>query len=527
MDAVFEYASFLAALLAVATAALVWRRRESSSLATSLSLMLFGIGGWALTSALGLLVSSPAARLALNYATYPSVALSVAAAFWYFLELAGHGRLLARRTVALLCIQPAILLAVVATDPWHHLFYAQAGPDGSGGLAIETGPLYWVHVAYSYPLLLAGCVVLIRAMRRAVAGHRRLYRIALLGVMIPFVGNVVTLVLNPGAARFDLTPVLFLGTAAVWWWIERTGTESRLVPVSAKQVLAALDDAIVVLDPEGRFLDVNPSALRVFSALVGHPVAEVIGQTWTAVVGPEIAATVRREALQTLHTSAGASLDMRGTAIVDDDGHNFGTVVLIRDVTELERLRGELVEQASHDQLTGLHNRRHFDRVLAEAVRLAGAQAQPLTAMMIDIDHFKGVNDTFGHAVGDGVLARVARTILGAAGATDVVARFGGDEFVALLAGRTADDAVALAERWRTRCAALRFRADGSSFAVTISIGVAQLVPGGTPDELLRQVDGALYAAKSAGRDVVTTATRGQSRGQFPEETVRLSHTSL
>jgi diguanylate cyclase (GGDEF)-like protein len=179
-----------------------------------------------------------------------------------------------------------------------------------------------------------------------------------------------------------------------------------------------------------------------------------------------------------------------------------GTVVVVRDITELERLRAELTDHAIRDGLTGVHNRRHLATVLDEAV--AGPD---LSVVLIDVDHFKIVNDRYGHAVGDQVLVRVAQELAGAVRETGTVARYGGEEFVVVLPGTDARTAAGLADRWRARCAAVAIDTPLGPLTVTFSAGVAQLAAGDRPDDLLRAADEALYRAKRAGRDRVVVAT--------------------
>jgi diguanylate cyclase (GGDEF)-like protein len=179
-------------------------------------------------------------------------------------------------------------------------------------------------------------------------------------------------------------------------------------------------------------------------------------------------------------------------------------VVVVRDITELERLRAELTDLALRDGLTGVHNRRHLTAVL-------DAQDGDLSVVMIDVDHFKSVNDRYGHAVGDQVLVRVAQQLYGAVRDTDTVARYGGEEFVVVLPGTTATDAAERADDWRRRCSAVVVDTPRGPLTVTFSAGVAHLRPGDHPDDLLRRADEALYEAKLGGRDRVVVSDAGQT----------------
>jgi len=174
----------------------------------------------------------------------------------------------------------------------------------------------------------------------------------------------------------------------------------------------------------------------------------------------------------------------------------------LRAAERLGAMQRELVRLASVDPLTGLHNRRVFFE-LAEAARERCAERGALTAIMLDIDHFKRINDLYGHDVGDQAIAAVAK-----AAATDgaVIGRLGGEEFAILLEGRPLAEGAAIAEHLRARMAALRFDTTNGAMTLTVSFGVSERKPGDSIDDLLKRADVALYAAKTSGRNRVVTA---------------------
>ncbi len=173
----------------------------------------------------------------------------------------------------------------------------------------------------------------------------------------------------------------------------------------------------------------------------------------------------------------------------------------------MRRQERELVRLATTDALTQAHNRRHaLDRLRQELVRQRRS-GRPLAVLVMDLDFFKSINDTHGHAVGDAVLVGVSNTCREALRAMDVFGRLGGEEFVVVLPETDASRAHASAERLRTRIAALEIPTDGAPVRVTASIGIAVGADAATDvdarlTQLLSQADIALYAAKSAGRDL-------------------------
>lgn len=160
------------------------------------------------------------------------------------------------------------------------------------------------------------------------------------------------------------------------------------------------------------------------------------------------------------------------------------------------------------DPLSGLANRRGFDRMADAALERIGRSGRPISVVLFDLDHFKRVNDTFGHAVGDSVIAGFAAVLRDAAPATAAVGRQGGEEFVMLVEGATARSAWLAAEAVRARTAA-GLGADLP--AMTVSAGVAELRPGESLSDLLRRADQATYQAKATGRDKVCLASEDET----------------
>ena len=166
---------------------------------------------------------------------------------------------------------------------------------------------------------------------------------------------------------------------------------------------------------------------------------------------------------------------------------------------------------SSEDPLTGLHNRRYFERAAAVELDRARRHKRPLSAVMMDIDHFKAVNDTHGHAGGDDVLVAVAAACLSGIRAHDLHARYGGEEFCFLLPDTDLTQAAALAERLRASVSGLSLSAGGRSLHVTASFGVAETGDDESVAALLGRADDALYEAKRRGRDRVVTSPRAPS----------------
>jgi diguanylate cyclase (GGDEF)-like protein/PAS domain S-box-containing protein len=197
-------------------------------------------------------------------------------------------------------------------------------------------------------------------------------------------------------------------------------------------------------------------------------------------------------------------INERAAPIRDRHGHAIGIVLVLRDITHEHALAAQLEHEARHDPLTGLRNRREFEARLTAAIEDHRTHNTSYALLYLDLDQFKVINDTCGHAAGDGLIRKIAWLITEQLRSTDTLARLGGDEFGALLRGISADDAVTLADGIRRRIAELRFDWEGRIFAVNSSIGVLALDDTVTAvGDALSAADQACYLAKDTGRNRV------------------------
>ncbi|MDY6982313.1 MAG: EAL domain-containing protein, partial [Pseudomonadota bacterium] len=280
-----------------------------------------------------------------------------------------------------------------------------------------------------------------------------------------------------------------------------------------RAVSETAQDAIVTIDGKGKVVYWNGAAER----SLGYTRAEAIGMD----VHGLMASPVERErAAAGLHafaqTGTGPILArVRELVARRKDGSEFPielsvsaveldsawhAVAFMRDISERKLSETYIQHLARHDALTGLFNRRVFVDALNHEIGRADRDGTPFAVLYLDLDHFKDINDTLGHPVGDLVLKEVAARLLAVARETDTVARFGGDEFAVLQAGlEDPADAAVFAERMLASIAA-PFFIDGNEIRSGTSVGIAMFDVGAEPERLLAQADVALYRAKAEGR---------------------------
>lgn len=281
--------------------------------------------------------------------------------------------------------------------------------------------------------------------------------------------------------------------------------------------LESIADATICVDTEGRITFMNAAAVRWlgldYEMAEGRQLREILGVESST---PDAAAvlvetclatgrTARLEEDAVLVAAGGMRRDIRcsASAVRLGDGTTLGAVIVLQDVTRSRSLQRQLEYAASHDGLTGLRNRVAFHAELA----LASREARPGCLLFIDLDHFKPINDNFGHAAGDDMLRQIARLIQSEVRRGDVCARLGGDEFAVLLYGCAPRDAAAVGAKICRAIANIVPSGLPSGMRLGASIGLAVIETGMSPDAVIKRADSACYDAKREGRGRVASAS--------------------
>lgn len=288
----------------------------------------------------------------------------------------------------------------------------------------------------------------------------------------------------------------------------------------------AMLDAYFLLDASGRILKTNPAAtlltglsskqlLRV-SSLDDVLTLDVSGRNVPAAKILENLAPTRIDDIKGSTAQGGDLFITIGYFPFIEDGTIIGAFVLVRDVTAETQLQGKYKDKAAKsvtDQLTGLFNRAHFEEYMrTEEGRIStlppNNDHSNLSIIMGDIDFFKKINDKHGHPAGDFVIKTVAQTLSKSFRKTDVVCRYGGEEFLIILPASDLMGAKVAAEKARLAIESTKFEFEGTVIPVTISLGVAQLLVGQeSSKETIARADAALYSSKQNGRNQVSSHT--------------------
>lgn len=432
--------------------------------------------------------------------------LSFISALWFLLSWKLYYRRSPRfRMVVLVMLIPAASCFLVMTHEYHSLYYRSLDVLEIGTkmlVSIEKGPWYWIQLTGHAVFLVMSLVLQIRIWRNRGYGIRESSFWIWVGTAQLFPWNIVYQ-LGLSAGGIDLNPfgiavsMLFIGYGIFRY--RTLSTEEALVYT----IFSSLENPMVILDRFGNISDFNAAAQSLFSwlnpFLIGKPVPPSSGDA--ALFDPEKGKKLDKSIMM----GDGMHLFEGHADPLYQDKSVQGYIYFFRDVTENRRLLARLRRLAYFDMLTGLYNRPRFMWHAERLLRSRVLWNQPVAVLMMDIDHFKMVNDRFGHAMGDRVLQMLGRVIRTRVAGHGLAGRYGGEEFTVILPRHGKAEAVDFAEMLRKSIAGIAFERKLVPVRITVSIGVSARYPeeGRDLDALLAEADRALYEAKRKGRDRV------------------------
>jgi diguanylate cyclase (GGDEF)-like protein/PAS domain S-box-containing protein len=435
-------------------------------------------------------------------------------------------RPVSRPITATLWLVPISTVIVAFWNP-AHLFrvapHIESGRTPFPVLHADYGPWYWwVLVPFMSLVTLASLFLLARALLHSDRFHRRQHALLLVAFLLPLVGSYLYM--------FDLSPwqdynpaVALSGLSCLLVAVALFRCQLfAMVPLAREKVVEDLGDPVIVIDRLGRLVDLNRSAERVTGVELRSTIARPAAQVLHA--HPQLVEMLKSPPSSSADDAESTDMTVEGpgsprhfavtcSPVTTDKGDYLGKVLVMHDVTEREKLLEQTRELANRDDLTGLPNRRHFFELTEREYERARRHRIPLTFLLMDVDHFKGVNDTFGHRMGDQLLQELAGVCRTTLRTSDLLGRVGGEEFAVLLPETGIEDAIEVADRLREVVESLRVTADPGDaiIAVTASMGLAQLHHGRLNEQetfqtLYERADRALYAAKRSGRNVVVAS---------------------
>jgi len=523
-----------AAAMAIA-AMLIWKRRNNPG-AKPLFWLMLAACLWAAGDSMENAVNLLPAKIHWGQLQYVGTLATPVFFLFFALEYTGNKKwLTAGRKIGLFII-PIITEVLTLSNPVHGLVWPtiELSTKYPGLAEYGHGPAFWLGTfGYSNVLLFIGTYLIVKHAVNLSKMHYQQRMVVLMAVFPPWVVSILYAIKVNPFPGLELTPLASGLTASILALALLKYQFLDVIPIARTTVLEMMQEGMLVTDQDFRLVDINPSARR----YLGLPAGDMTGMALTSLLPPDsewipilIDPEDGKSKRSILHLADGDYVDAQRTVLHNSEGLITGYCTVLHNVTELrkqqqkiEKLNSELKQQlvdikrlqllledqAIRDGLTGLFNRRYLDDTLDREISRARRSGDTISVLMLDIDHFKLMNDTYGHRAGDDILIHLARYVSSQIRGSDLICRYGGEEFVIILVGSTIEHA---AERANDICQGVRgrgFLIEGDLIHVTVSIGVACFpVDGESPDEILHTADIAMYQAKKAGRNQVAVFNR-------------------
>ncbi len=536
---VFGITLLISAILSGIASIIAWRRSAPGSFA--LSGLMFSMMFWSGSYSFQMLVNPPNLKFLFLKLAYFGV-VTVPTLFLVFaLTFMNQSQWLQKKLLLLLGIEPVVTLMLVWTNDFHRFMFKSVllvFENDFYWIRLTTGPWYRVNVVYSYLLIFCGLVLLIYGMMRSSPLLKHQNRLLLLGACLPW-GMSIYKEYFSRSTHFDFTPLVFGISGILFTYSVFRNRFMDIIPLARSRIVEKMSDGVLVLDSQNRIVDINPAMEKILK----RESESFLGKSAVQALPPWMDQSVALLSEEETHTELRISdspsryLDLKVTPIYDKARHLNGRLMVFRDVTDRklaekklraanDRLHSQLIEigtlqsklraQAIHDPLTDLFNRRYLDETLDRELARAAREGYPVCVIMLDIDHFKKLNDTYGHEAGDYILKALARTLSTHNRRGDFVCRFGGEEFVVVMPNIPVEVAYKRAQEVRGALNSLYIPYEEFHLNITISMGIASYPTNGEDREaVLRAADRAMYAAKRAGRDHILTYDLLQSQREM------------
>jgi diguanylate cyclase (GGDEF)-like protein len=410
--------------------------------------------------------------------------------------------------ILLFFIIPVISCLMVLTWPLNGIYYTSfdlVTDDVVSYIEITGSVYYYIAVLYTMILVVITNIILIYHIRIKDKIFRRQALVIILAAIMPLLSTFSNVFhLTP----FDLTTIFLSITCLFMGYSNFRLGLYRIGPVAREHIFEHMNDGFILIDMHDRFIDANSAAKRLFPELaeleIGVIIRDIEDLSWLAGderrLKKDISITEPNGVLKHFQITE---------SMIKYDKKTICRCIMLYDITDVKRLLDEISFRAERDTLTGLYNRGTFNDSSAVHLSRIAAVGGDACLIIMDLDHFKNVNDTYGHLKGDEVLRTIANEITTCFRSNDLVARYGGEEFIAFLLNVSEHVAVRISAKLREQVEKIVFTAeDGSVFNVTISIGIAMYIPGRhkTLDNITLDADDALYAAKNGGRNTIFIA---------------------
>lgn len=407
-------------------------------------------------------------------------------------------------------IIPFITVFIFNTTEYHSLYYLNPRVEWTGYFYVmkfEFGIWYIVQLIYQQGATILASIILLINSKKINKRNKKQSHLIVLAAIFPIIGMFLTgFKLTP--LDLDILPFILTLTGLIIAIIIFKLELFELVPYARELAIDSIKDGLIVIDKIGRIQDINKSIknLDITKNLsVGEflPNDSVLYQTSQGMLSnPQN----YREHREMEFEEGERFFQAKSYPVFKKSGVIDGIAILLSDITEHKKLIYKLEIEAKYDSLTKLYNRRHIMKIANKALKSLKHEKKEMGIIMMDIDYFKKINDSYGHHVGDIVLTRISDILKTSILSEEDVGRVGGEEFLIVSPNSSIDKLYKTAERINENINQELFEVEGFSFQVTSSYGIYScLVEEDTNlDELLKKADKALYVSKENGRNKVT-----------------------
>ncbi|PMC35461.1 diguanylate cyclase [Bacillus sp. UMB0899] len=482
------------------------RRHQYSNIAQFFILYTTSISVYCFASAFGLMATNLEQIKFWTIILYIGLPFSPLLGLLFIMKYLGI-KLTSKKVIVLLTI-PVISLVMVATNDLHHLHYRvfEVDPNlGAPYIHQEIGIWYVVHGIFTFSCMFVAFLLLLSRWRETAKIYRLQLLALMFGQLVPMVTAFIYLIgLTPPGV--DPVPMVLWLSSLLYLWSINSSRLFTLTPIAKDTIFNSINDGVIVLDESYRIIEFNQACESMFPQINKSMLGMEFEGVWLQLSGSSFPAKIEAASsfTQEIQLSSDRIYQVR-TSSLQHAKHDKGLLIIFTDITELKRLQIKLEQLAYYDELTQIYNRRAFFQKSEQEFAGAKKRSEPFTIILIDIDYFKRVNDTYGHHVGDQLLKHVVKICQTQLSEGELFARYGGEEFVLALNGYTALEGKEIANKLRRYVETKPLQTDENLVYVTLSSGVAEATKGKeeTLNQLLNHADKALYTAKHEGRNQV------------------------
>jgi diguanylate cyclase (GGDEF)-like protein len=411
-----------------------------------------------------------------------------------------------KKVIAILLAISLIIVTLIWTTGIHQLMYSSVEYNKASHvhyLSVQPGLLYPIIHLNAMLCPLAVIALSIFRLMAWDGKNRANLLLLLIGACVPLVFNVLFLLkIRPLGINFS--PVSMVILAIAFYRNIMKHNLFDIIPRASEVALESIREAFIILDSNDNFISANDAAIKLFPSLQmtrkNSPIAKV--RNWPA----ELQSPGKGSPFVKFVMPGNFYYTAAVSPIIARKGNLVGRIILIQDTTEAVRLTKKLERIAFTDQLTGILNRRYFFQLAAAQIDRVKRLGNNVFIVIFDVDHFKNINDTYGHIIGDKALQCLTERVKDAIRPYDLFSRYGGEEFILLIPDITETHAVNYTERIRLSINNRPMVFENTQLTVSASFGLVSVISAGNLENAIKYSDEALYRAKNEGRNRVVLA---------------------